>query len=233
MLKTLEDVIRKLIEEYKPEGIILFGSRAAGEGGEHSDYDLLIIKRTDKRQVERQIEVEKLLSDRAIPLDLFVYTPWELWQLVSIGSPFITEALEKGRVLYMRRATREWLRDAEDEFKSAAILHEHGFYRNSCYHSQQCVEKCLKCLILEGGSPPRRTHDLVVLLREVNEMGWDIDLDLDDAAFLNGIYRERYPTEQGLFPHGLPSAEDSERALGIAEHVLNQVKRKLSEGKSA
>jgi predicted nucleotidyltransferase len=41
--KTLDDIIRRIVEVAQPEKIILFGSAARGEMGPNSDVDLLII----------------------------------------------------------------------------------------------------------------------------------------------------------------------------------------------
>ena len=148
MLKTLKDVTDRLIQNYQPDKIILFGSRSDQKAQMESDVDLLIIKDTEKPAIDRRIEVEKMLSDREIPLDLIIYTPREMLYLFSIGSPFIEEVLEKGRLLYMRKLTESWIKDATDELDSALILYENEKYKGSCYHSQQCVEKGLKALVL-------------------------------------------------------------------------------------
>src|SRR2546425_5595878 len=119
MIATLEDATEKLIRDYSPERIILFGSHGMEEQTADSDIDLLIIKKTPKRPVDRRIEVERLLSPRSLPLDLTVYTPDEVRELFSVGSPFIEEVLETGRLLYMRKATAAWTREAEEELASA------------------------------------------------------------------------------------------------------------------
>ncbi|HID96379.1 MAG TPA: nucleotidyltransferase domain-containing protein [Candidatus Latescibacteria bacterium] len=75
MLKTLKEVTGRLIEYYAPERIILYGSHDTGGVTEESDIDLIIVKDTEKRPIGRRIEVERLLSDRLIPLDVIVYTP--------------------------------------------------------------------------------------------------------------------------------------------------------------
>jgi predicted nucleotidyltransferase len=43
----LAEAVRRLREAYAPERIYLFGSRARGEAGEDSDYDLLIVVADD------------------------------------------------------------------------------------------------------------------------------------------------------------------------------------------
>jgi len=227
MLKNLSQIIEKLIKHYDPEKIILYGSYGTKSEMEDSDIDLLIIKDTDKRFVERQIEVEKILAEREVAIDVIVYTPQEIRYLLSIGSPFIEEVMEKGRLVYMRKATKSWLKDAKDELDSALILYEHKKYRAACYHSQQCVEKGLKALVLEKGQRPVRIHDIVKLLNEVKRIGWDVKLIMDDAIFLNSIYRGRYPTEEGLLPYGEPTAEDAKRAVSIAKEFINKLSNLL------
>lgn len=228
MLRTLKDVTDRLIEYYQPDKIILYGSHATQIANEESDLDLLIIKDSEKRSIDRRIEVENLLSDRVIPLDILIYTPKEMFYLFSIGSPFIEEILEKGRLIYMRRATESWLKDAVDELESASILYENQKYKGSCYHSQQCVEKGLKALILEKGEKAGRVHDIVGLLNRVTQLGWkDTGLSMDNAVFLNSIYKGRYPTEEGLLPFGEPSKEDAGRALSSAKEFMEKLKEIL------
>lgn len=57
-------------------------------------------------------------------------------------------------------------------------------------------------------------HDIVELSREVKKLGWDIGLSMDDAVFLNSIYKGRYPTEEGLLPLGEPLKADAVKAAG-------------------
>lgn len=224
MLKTIKDVTGKLVKLYDPERIILFGSRAGGKTEDGGDVDLLIVKETEKRPINRRLEVEGILSDRLLPLDIVVYTPQEMRFLFSIGSPFIEEVVEKGRIIYVRKATESGVKGAGDELDMASLLYEHERHQRACYHSQQCVEKGLKALILEKGKRPGRVHDIVELLNEATRLGWDTGLSLDDAVFLNSIYKGRYPTEEGLLPYGKPSMGDAERALSAARKVAERLK---------
>ncbi len=40
---VLTEILRRLVKAYEPERIYLFGSKARGEAGPDSDYDLLLI----------------------------------------------------------------------------------------------------------------------------------------------------------------------------------------------
>lgn len=227
MLTTIDDITSRIVESYDPDRIILFGSYATGRESSGSDIDLLILKDTPERPLERRMAVERILLDRTVPIDLFVYTPDEVRYLYSIGSPFIEDIMLKGKVLYMRKATESWIQDARDELESAALLFDHEKFRPSCYHSQQCVEKSLKALIIDTGQKPERTHDIIGLLNEVKGMGIAVDINPDDAVLLNSVYKGRYPTEEGLLPHGTPSKDDARRALDAAVKLLSLVRTRL------
>ena len=71
----VEQIVKALVP-YRPERIILFGSAARGDTDEYSDVDLILIKRTDKRFVERLVEAGSYLSSH-LRADLSVYTPEE------------------------------------------------------------------------------------------------------------------------------------------------------------
>ena len=57
--------------------MLLFGSRARGAADESSDFDVLVIARSDVPFVERQALALRLLGPRDYPLDVLVYTPSE------------------------------------------------------------------------------------------------------------------------------------------------------------
>jgi predicted nucleotidyltransferase len=94
----IERIISSLIL-YNPERIILFGSAARGDTDEYSDIDLIVIKNTDQRFVQRLINVTKYLPEDAT-VDVLVYTPDEIEAMVEEGNPFILKALAEGIVLY-------------------------------------------------------------------------------------------------------------------------------------
>ena len=227
MLRTLDQIVARLVEGYDPDRVILFGSRARGTSTDDSDFDLLVVKETDERPADRRFRVEKLLSDRETGIDLLVYTPEELRQLYSMGSPFIEEVMEEGRLLYMRKATAAWLAEAREDLESSRILLEHEKYRGGCVHAQQSAEKALKSLLLERGVRPARTHDILELLKAVRSEGCTVDLSMDDAVYLNSIYRGRYPTEEGLLPLGEPREEDARHAHSAAAALLASVTAQL------
>ncbi len=88
------------IKRYEPEKIIAFGSYVRGETDEYSDLDFVVIKKTDKRFLERLIEVAKLIDYDLGQVDVFVYTPEEFQSMIASGNPFIEQVLKEGRTVY-------------------------------------------------------------------------------------------------------------------------------------
>lgn len=101
-LKQQLDLIKnQIIENYKPEKILLFGSGATGEFHDGSDFDLLVIKETDEHPV-RRIQKLSSLVDRQIPCDFLVFTPQEIEDRKQTGDFFIKDILQSGQILYER-----------------------------------------------------------------------------------------------------------------------------------
>ena len=100
--QTIQGILTKLLAGYTPQKVILFGSYAYGTPQADSDIDLLIIKETSERHIDRWVTVRRILSDpqRAVPLETFVLTPQEVSRRLAIGDQFLKEILEKGEVLY-------------------------------------------------------------------------------------------------------------------------------------
>jgi HEPN domain-containing protein len=124
------------------------------------------------------------------------------------------------------------MEQARDEFDTADILLSNGKYQAACYHSQQCAEKTLKALLLEKASAVPRSHDIVELRTRVMALGWTIALEIDEAVFLNSIYRGRYPTEEGLLPQGEPSQADAQRAHVAARTLVESAEAALAEAEA-
>ena len=101
--KKIGEISDKIISEYHPEKIILFGSWAWGTPHEDSDVDLLIVVESDKPRMERQREVDALLSHREIAMDILVYTPHELEESINKNrNLFLEDIVHNGKTLYTK-----------------------------------------------------------------------------------------------------------------------------------
>lgn len=100
------------MREYDPERIILFGSHARRDADEYSDLDLVVIKETEERFLDRLKRVFDLI-DPDFALDILVYTPQEFARMVEEGNQFLERVLEEGVIIYEKcnDEERRWLRE--------------------------------------------------------------------------------------------------------------------------
>jgi HEPN domain-containing protein len=129
----------------------------------------------------------------------------------------------------MKPAVARWLEFAEIDLKAARTLLKEGSLSSVVgFHAQQSVEKCLKAVIESRGLNPPKSHDLIRLYGQVDDM---IKLEEDALAKLNQIYIDaRYPASLGSLPEGPPDAEDAKSFYEFAREVLAQVKAVLRDG---
>lgn len=97
--KELKSITKQIIEKYKPEKIILFGSLARGDFNKDSDIDLLIIKKTSEDRI-RRIQRLSSLIDRRFAFEPLILTPEELSERLKLGDFFFEEILKEGKMLY-------------------------------------------------------------------------------------------------------------------------------------
>ncbi|MGQ9610229.1 MAG: nucleotidyltransferase domain-containing protein [bacterium] len=103
--KKLEEELGRIIPkiiELNVEKVLLIGSLATGEIHPTSDIDLIIIKETDKRFIERLEEFYTQVKPK-IATDFFVYTPEEFDEIKK-NNQFIKYALKTGKVIYEKQS---------------------------------------------------------------------------------------------------------------------------------
>jgi len=97
--KAIDQVVKQIVEKFKPQKIILFGSYARGNPRPESDVDLLVVMDTPLREVKQSLEIHHSLNIM-FGLDLIVYTPKHLKERADMGDWFVIDILKEGKVLY-------------------------------------------------------------------------------------------------------------------------------------
>jgi uncharacterized protein len=98
-MEQIKDFTKRVVVQFHPMRVLLFGSYARGEQGEDSDVDLLIIMPFSGRPAAKSVEI-RLKAKPSFPVDLIVRTPNTVEERLAMGDNFIREALEQGQVLY-------------------------------------------------------------------------------------------------------------------------------------
>ena len=93
--------LRRQLKPYlgKALKVVAFGSVARGDCDEWSDLDLLIVAETKRPFLERYRDFAGLY-DVWPRLDLLIYTPAELAQMIDEENPLVTKALEEGVLIH-------------------------------------------------------------------------------------------------------------------------------------
>ena len=98
--EKIHEIVNKIVNFYKPEKIILFGSYANGKANSDSDVDLIIIKETEVPKQKRGREIRKYMFGMMVPMDLKIYTNEEFTKDLSNPYSFIYSAIKNSKVLY-------------------------------------------------------------------------------------------------------------------------------------
>jgi len=98
------EVTQRLVDQFQPEQIILFGSRAWGTPTSNSDIDLMVIvPRSDLTDYERSVLGHRCLSGLDIAKDVLVRTRAEFDFFRDVRASLEYKIAHQGKVLYDRR----------------------------------------------------------------------------------------------------------------------------------
>ena len=98
------EMVRRIVERFHPERIILFGSHARGTAGPHSDVDLLVVMQPQGSKRRRAVEIHGLLAGMDVPKDIIVVTPEEFEAYRDAPGTVIRTAWQEGKTLHDRAA---------------------------------------------------------------------------------------------------------------------------------
>jgi len=101
----ISGIVTKIVENFHPERIILFGSRVWGKPKEWSDIDILVIMNITEPSPRVAAKISVIAKPRYVPMDILVRTPEEIEQRLKMGDYFIQRILTGGKVLYERRVS--------------------------------------------------------------------------------------------------------------------------------
>ena len=100
--ELLNEAVRRLVENFHPEKIILFGSQARGTADSRSDVDILVIYpvRTNRRKL--MVAMDRALRGLGFARDILILTPLEFERDRFIPGTIARPAWLEGKVLYER-----------------------------------------------------------------------------------------------------------------------------------
>ncbi len=101
--KLISRMVRRIVERFHPERIILFGSHARSAARPDSDVDLLVVMPLEGTKHQKQVEIRLALREFPVPKDILVTTPEEFAWRRNVAGTIERPASREGRVLYARK----------------------------------------------------------------------------------------------------------------------------------
>src|SRR5579871_4821870 len=98
----IQKMVRRIVRQFHPERIILFGSQARGDAGPDSDVDLLVVMPVKGPKHKKEIEIRVALHHIRVSKDIIVTTPEDFaWRQHVVGT-IEYPAVQEGKLLYSR-----------------------------------------------------------------------------------------------------------------------------------
>ena len=99
----LEEMTQRLVDQFQPEQVILFGSHAWGMPDQYSDVDVMVIlPQSDLSDYERAVQAHRCLSELEVPKDIIVKTRDEFDFFRDVRASLEHKIYKQGKVLYER-----------------------------------------------------------------------------------------------------------------------------------
>ncbi len=95
----IQHLVDRIVKEFAPERIILFGSYASGHPTPDSDVDLFIVIPSSRNFTEQALDIRQRINCD-FPLDLIVRSPEEIRRRLKAKDNFFTTILNEGKTLY-------------------------------------------------------------------------------------------------------------------------------------
>jgi predicted nucleotidyltransferase len=95
-------MVKRIVERFHPDRVILFGSHARGTAGPDSDVDLLVVMPVAGSKREKQLAVRLALHVFKVPKDIIVTTPEDFEWRKEIPGTIERPAARDGKVVYAR-----------------------------------------------------------------------------------------------------------------------------------
>jgi len=97
----LAEIVRRLVAAYQPERIYLFGSKARGDAGPDSDYDLMVIVPDDAPPERKRSRLAyEVLWGTGTAADVLVWPRTEFDQRLHLKASLPSTVMREGRLLH-------------------------------------------------------------------------------------------------------------------------------------
>lgn len=253
--KELDRVVRRLVETFDPVAIYLFGSRARGDAGKSSDYDLMLVLADENSRVRsRQAVREAAQSDR-IDVNPFLSRRGAFkWRRHEVGTLEYEVQIDGVRLhptsgADLRAAgtrpiglasmsigvVEEWLEQVTRDLRAARHCCEPDdpVPDRAAYLVHQAAEKLTKAALVAHQIRPRKGHRIGEFAKRLPRTFADRRRFLDLDRFSKFVWVHRYPGESGAPQEPEPSATEVQAWIAEIEALKADLERWLAAREAA
>ena len=103
--KTISELTNKIVSDFHPDKIFLFGSYATGSPTISSDLDFIVVKVVDgdMNKIKLSGDIRMSLSNWLLPMDIVVYSPKEFENERLNKFTFLGSVLKNSKLMYERK----------------------------------------------------------------------------------------------------------------------------------
>lgn len=103
--EMIDEMTRRIVSQFHPEQIILFGSHGNGLATPDSDVDLLVVMHAQEPRRAKAVEIGVALHDIPVAKDIVVTTPQDFAWRKDVTGTVEYPAAHEGKVLYARQSS--------------------------------------------------------------------------------------------------------------------------------
>ena len=243
---TIDAAVDRLVAEFHPEQIWLFGSYAWGEPDEHSDLDfLVVVAESDASPLKRAQRAHHCLGGLSMAKDVLVKTRAEFAPFCDVLPSLTYRITHEGRLLYgslcarasaadelqtrnaihqrKEELVRQWLKKARSSLRIVDLIARRGDgpLDVAIVHCQEAAERALKGYLAFVDMRSQKTNDTEELVRQALAVDPAFAAIMPDASIVKPYaIKFRYPSAKDPMQ---PDCTEFDEALAAAQRIYDFV----------
>jgi hypothetical protein len=242
---TIDTAVERLVAEFQPEQIWLFGSYAWGEPTPDSDLDFVVVVPDSDESPRRRVQrAHSCLCELGMSKDAAVQTRAEFDRFIEVPASLAFKITREGTLLYksktapphaadsserctIKERKREliqlWLKKADASLRIVRLIagDSGGPLDAAIGHTQHAAERALKAFLAFADTPSQKSDDVSELVRQAIAIEPSFSAVLSVASTVKPyLDKFRYPSQNDPME---PTRAEFDEAFAAAQRIYDFV----------